>query len=517
LVLSNDIAVVLEEWRSPRWSTLVEYMESKIATAQRDTGLALWSPIRALFLAALNEVAAVLDQVVDARNAATADCAERKTECVRERGSFEEKRLEQVQVKAVEQFEKAARRARHLCESLSRPRGPWVAEQTGFEGLHWKRDRFETEFHLRPRMKLNRKYDAHLGVASSLFKPTTVVDIDLNALKGIVMNKTVTDAAASGDASGMLETSADDVVCSPLSAQQTSQTVAVVVPSAASPSPASVSSSLLGDDDGNQVEDSAKTILEVFCSLIKPIKKIDGSLRLTSSRLIFSSSEKKKLFWPVHDLMEMHFRRYLLRDSALEVKFVSHHGSILINFSTVKDRSRMFQKIADLRPPRLVNREPLSPEMVLRNSRLTELWQNNVISNMDYLMHLNIIAGRTYNDFGQYPVFPWILQCYAASTVHLEDPKCYRDLTKPVGALNPDRLASFMERYHSFVDPEIPKFMYGSHYSNSGCVLFYLVRMEPYTTYHLALQGGRFDQADRMFHSVQRTWENVQTITSDVK
>jgi len=45
---------------------------------------------------------------------------------------------------------------------------------------------------------------------------------------------------------------------------------------------------------------------------------------------------------------------------------------------------------------------------------------------------------------------------------------------QPVGALNPDRLNRFQERYTSFDDPVIPKFHYGSHYSSAGtvCPLF---------------------------------------------
>lgn len=41
---------------------------------------------------------------------------------------------------------------------------------------------------------------------------------------------------------------------------------------------------------------------------------------------------------------------------------------------------------------------------------------------------------------------------------------------QPVGALNPDRLQKFQERYTSFDDPVIPKFHYGSHYSSAGTV-----------------------------------------------
>jgi Beige/BEACH domain len=45
-------------------------------------------------------------------------------------------------------------------------------------------------------------------------------------------------------------------------------------------------------------------------------------------------------------------------------------------------------------------------------------------------------------------------------------------------------------------------YQYGSHYSNMGSVLHYLVRVEPFTTYFLDFQGGRFDVPDRSFHDV---------------
>lgn len=47
--------------------------------------------------------------------------------------------------------------------------------------------------------------------------------------------------------------------------------------------------------------------------------------------------------------------------------------------------------------------------------------------------------------------------------------------------------------------PESEKFLYGSHYSSPGVVLHYLIRQEPYTSMHIALQSGRFDCPDRLF------------------
>lgn len=259
------------------------------------------------------------------------------------------------------------------------------------------------------------------------------------------------------------------------------------------------------------------TVMECLCGYIKPLLSIEGTLRLTNVALYFvaSGGVAKKKQWPLTVIKEAHLRRYLLRDSALEIFFLQNRTA-LFNFGSA-DRDTFFQRLVSLRPPRLEYRERSSPEAIFRSSPVTKLWLNHQVSNMDYLMYLNTIAGRTYNDLGQYPVFPWVLSCYGADSVHLEDPACFRDLKLPVGALNAERLQSFMSRFKSFVDPEIPAFMYGSHYSNAGIVLYYLVRMEPFTTYHLALQGGKFDQADRMFHSVPRTWSNVLTHSSDVK
>ena len=43
-------------------------------------------------------------------------------------------------------------------------------------------------------------------------------------------------------------------------------------------------------------------------------------------------------------------------------------------------------------------------------------------------------------------------------------------------------------------DSIIPKFFYGSHYSSSGILMHYLMRLEPFATLCLDLQGGRFDR-----------------------
>ena len=62
----------------------------------------------------------------------------------------------------------------------------------------------------------------------------------------------------------------------------------------------------------------------------------------------------------------------------------------------------------------------------------------------------------------QYPVFPWILTNYESEELDLTQPANFRDLSKPVGALNSERRNDFIERYNNF-DPAclITPFHYG--------------------------------------------------------
>jgi len=88
------------------------------------------------------------------------------------------------------------------------------------------------------------------------------------------------------------------------------------------------------------------------------------------------------------------------------------------------------------------------PSAVFRRSKLTELWRRREISTFEYLMHLNTVSGRTYNDVTQYFCFPWIIDDFESEELNLDKPSTFRDMSKPVGALNPARLADVKARYH---------------------------------------------------------------------
>ena len=65
---------------------------------------------------------------------------------------------------------------------------------------------------------------------------------------------------------------------------------------------------------------------------------------------------------------------------------------------------------------------------------LTEKWMNYEITNFEYLMMLNMLAGRTNSDLNQYPIFPWVYSKYNETKFKKNEEK-YRNFKKNMGAM----------------------------------------------------------------------------------
>ncbi|XP_033115395.1 protein FAN-like [Anneissia japonica] len=250
-------------------------------------------------------------------------------------------------------------------------------------------------------------------------------------------------------------------------------------------------------------------VMETSCDRISPLVVNPGRIMLTSSRLYFQPFNNLEPD-PVtkinlSQMKRIVKRRFLLRQVGLEI-FCSKDSLIADMFIVLPspvERDQLYNKMIEQDDVSLMEND--KQNMLLK-------WQSGSVSNLDYLLYLNSEADRSFNDFTQYPVFPWIIADYTSPTLDLNDPKTFRDLSKPIGALDAKRLARFKERC---ADMPEPRFLYGSHYSTPGYVLYYLVRVAP--EYMLCLQSGRFDQPDRLFNCIQETWGNVLSLPSDVK
>ncbi|XP_058138435.1 lipopolysaccharide-responsive and beige-like anchor protein isoform X1 [Dasypus novemcinctus] len=303
---------------------------------------------------------------------------------------------------------------------------------------------------------------------------------------------------------------------------------------------------LEGDDDTLSSVDekdlenlTGPVSLSTPAQLVAPSVVVKGTLSVTSSELYFEVDEEDLNFkkidpkilvyteglhgkWLFTEIRSIFSRRYLLQNTALEI-FMANRVAVMFNFpdpATVKKVVNYLPRVGigtSFGLPQTRRISLASPHQLFKASNMTQRWQHREISNFEYLMFLNTIAGRTYNDLNQYPVFPWVITNYESEELDLTLPSNFRDLSKPIGALNPKRAAFFAERYESWEDDQVPKFHYGTHYSTASFVLAWLLRIEPFTTYFLNLQGGKFDHADRTFSSISRAWRNSQRDTSDIK
>uniref|UniRef100_A0A8D1WCJ0 Neurobeachin like 1 n=1 Tax=Sus scrofa TaxID=9823 RepID=A0A8D1WCJ0_PIG len=275
-------------------------------------------------------------------------------------------------------------------------------------------------------------------------------------------------------------------------------------------------------DEKEEQDQKEKLVLSEDCELITIIDVIPGRLEITTQHIYFydGSIEKEDgvgfdFKWPHSQVREIHLRRYNLRRSALEIFHVDQ-SNYFLNFKK-EVRNKVYSRLLSLHSPNSYGTR--SPQELFKTSGLTQKWVNREISNFDYLIQLNTMAGRTYNDLAQYPVFPWILQDYTSEELDLNNPSVFRDLSKPIGVVNDKNAKAMREKYENFEDPmgTIDKFHYGTHYSNSAGVMHYLIRTEPFTTLHIQLQSGRFDCADRQFHSIPATWQALMDNPYDVK
>uniref|UniRef100_A0A8C6V8E2 LPS-responsive vesicle trafficking, beach and anchor containing n=1 Tax=Neogobius melanostomus TaxID=47308 RepID=A0A8C6V8E2_9GOBI len=279
--------------------------------------------------------------------------------------------------------------------------------------------------------------------------------------------------------------------------------------------------------------------LSTSAHLIAPALVVKGTLSVTASELFFEVEEEDSSFkaldpkilayteglhgkWLFMEIRAVFSRRYLLQNTALEI-FMANRTAVMFNFpdaATVKKVVNSLPRVGvgtNFGLPQTRRISLATPKQLFKTSNMTQRWQRREISNFEYLIFLNTISGRSFNDLNQYPVFPWVITNYESEALDLTLPSNFRDLSKPIGALNPKRAAFFSDRYESWEDEQVPKFHYGTHYSTSSFTLMWLLRIEPFTTFFLNFQGGKFDHADRTFSSVSRAWRNCQRDTSDVK
>ncbi|KAI1343588.1 hypothetical protein F5Y15DRAFT_237193 [Xylariaceae sp. FL0016] len=265
-----------------------------------------------------------------------------------------------------------------------------------------------------------------------------------------------------------------------------------------------------------------------------PFSQIVTTAKVDDRRQVSSRSPQSSRSWRWHDVISTSKRRFLFRDVSVEI-FFTDGRSYLLTAKNAAIRDDIFTRLANKTPHTAGPNSLPNPEDAWRLESLRMFdespqtfgskfgsifnaspwnpimrrWQKGEISNFHYLMLVNTLAGRTFNDLTQYPVFPWILADYTSDELNLDDPATFRDLSKPMGAQTARRQADYQSRYTSLSEIGETPFHYGTHYSSAMIVASYLIRLPPFVQSYILLQGGNFDHADRLFFSIEGSWKSA--------
>ena len=241
------------------------------------------------------------------------------------------------------------------------------------------------------------------------------------------------------------------------------------------------------DENNSLILNDEQTIICNFLVCESPIYGYNGNSTLFCNHSL--------IYFKYSDVVLTIPRRYAYRNISVDI-FLENGISHTIVFNKKSERRAFLSKIKTITPKFQTSFGISFAQQLLSLSKekVMKLWVNNKISTFDYLLYLNTISGRSFLDYSQYPVFPWILGDFQESK-----PKASRDLSMPMGGQTLERAERFKENYVE------THYHYGTHYSHPAAVLHYMLRIEPFTLFEVYIHNG-LDHCDRMFSDIAESW-----------
>ena len=205
------------------------------------------------------------------------------------------------------------------------------------------------------------------------------------------------------------------------------------------------------------------------------------------------------------DIKEIINRRYIYDFRAIEI-FLKNGKSYFFNlyskqnvlnfFDVMEKKIKIQNKLYDFEIIK-------DPKAYFHQKNYSHVWKNDKISTFQYLLYINKFSSRSFNDINQYPIFPWIFLNTPEDINDKNTPK-FRDMSFPISIKDEkdiEDLKLFFEANYQD-NPRYP-FHYRLHYSTSGYLLNYLVRVSPYTEEQIRFQGGQFDNPNRQLQYLE--------------
>ena len=96
-------------------------------------------------------------------------------------------------------------------------------------------------------------------------------------------------------------------------------------------------------------------------------------------------------------------------------------------------------------------------QLLKNNNPFSKKWKENIINTYDYLLILNKISSRSYNDINQYPVIPWI---------SLSDNK-KRNFDNPISLQKDNIIEEYLQKFNEY-NQNNNRVYHNSHYSTGA-------------------------------------------------
>ena len=215
-----------------------------------------------------------------------------------------------------------------------------------------------------------------------------------------------------------------------------------------------------------------------------------GKLVVFSEHFEFVFDDLTRLKFRYNDIVHISQKNRYSKTKAIEV--LMKNGKSYLLAPKTDELILLLQELVEKRPD--LGTDP-------KISIFTKDWVDRKLSTYQYLMTLNDRSGRSFHDLTQYPVFPWLFKNYESEKFDVDDVTLYRDLGRPIGTLNEERLKRLRIAAEEKKGKEIYGSQYDTLYSTTSIVLKWLSHIEPFRSF-AGTEKSTFESLENEFKSV---------------
>lgn len=252
---------------------------------------------------------------------------------------------------------------------------------------------------------------------------------------------------------------------------------------------------------------SSKLSFMYPCKIIETFEKFYGTFIMKDDRRLkvkplLNVTKNCARSFDCQDVKWMTLYEFYYKKTGIELFLFSSAQSILLDFGNEKTAEKIYQFLL----------EKCTELIDVRLNELTKIWNDNLMSNYDYLMYLNRLANRSFNDISRYPIFPWVISDFGSEEFQINFKTQYRDFTKPMHIQWKSREERSIELFDQISKDPVPvkkPFHCSQFSSNPGSIVYFYTRIVPLLI--TKLQSEAFGPTDRVFRGFETLWSQMQT------